>query len=199
MGRTPISGAPVLLRLKAKGHRISVFGYSTTVSGFDAIRDRLRSKIIQVAARGDYVLVGHSLGGVLLRSALNGLPREILAPKHLFLLGSPVRSSRLARGLKARLVYRALAGDSGQLLASDPRMDAIGPAKVQTTIIIGTRGMNGRRSPFLDEPNDGVVAQSEARADWATDEVFVPVIHTLLPASTRVATIILQRLAAKAS
>lgn len=70
MGRTPISGLPMLLRLRAKGLRVSLFSYSTALESFDAIRDRLRLRILQVAAQGDYALVGHSLGGVLLRGAL---------------------------------------------------------------------------------------------------------------------------------
>ena len=39
-----------------------------------------------------------------------------------------------------------------------------------------------------------MVALSEARASWLTDEVQVPIIHTLLPSSPRVADIILQKL-----
>ena len=198
MGRTPISGMPILFRLRANGYTVSVFGYSTAVNDFDAIRNRLRVRIIQMASQGDYVLVGHSLGGVLLRSALRDLPHGTNPPKHLFLLGSPVRPAILAKKLRKRFVYRAITGDCGQLLASSLRMKAIGPVNVQTTSILGTRGFYGEHSPFGFELNDGVVSESELQADWITDVVHVSVIHPLLPASSCVADIILDRMAARA-
>ena len=40
-----------------------------------------------------------------------------------------------------------------------------------------------------------VVAVSEASAAWIADQVQVPCVHTLLPASRRVAAAILERLA----
>jgi len=198
MGRTPISGMPILLRLRANGYAVSVFGYSTAFNDFDAIRNRLRVRIIQMASQGDYVLVGHSLGGVLLRSALQKLPHGTNLPKHLFLLGSPVRPAILARKLRKRFIYRAITGDCGQLLASRLRMKAIAPANVQTTSILGTRGFYGEHSPFGYELNDGVVSEPELQADWISDVVHVPVIHPLIPASSRVADIILDRMAARA-
>jgi len=194
MGRTPLSGVPILVRLRANGYTTGVFGYSAAFRCFDSIRDRLIRRVIQIASQGDYALVGHSLGGVLLRDALAKLPKEVIRPKHLFLLGSPIRSARLAVGMRNRILFRAMTGDCGQLLASNQRMQAIGPSNVETTIIIGTKGFNGDSGPFFGEINDGIVAASEAHADWVTDEVQVPVIHTLLPASYRVARILLNRL-----
>jgi hypothetical protein len=77
-------------------------------------------------------------------------------------------------------------------------MKAIGPVNVQTTSILGTRGFYGEHSPFGFELNDGLVSESELQADWITDVVHVPVIHMLLPTSSRVADIILDRMAASA-
>jgi hypothetical protein len=130
----------------------------------------------------------------LIRSALACLPEGIAAPRHVFLLGSPVRPARLAIQLRDRLLYRLITGDCGQLLASTERMATIPPSRVPTTCIIGTRGRHGRHSPFPGEENDGIVAASEQTADWMTEEVRVPVIHTFLPASGRVARILLRRL-----
>ena len=198
MGRTPISGIPILFRLRANGYAVGVFGYSTAFNDFDAIRNRLRVRIIQMASQGDYVLVGHSLGGILLRSTLQELPHGANPPKHLFLLGSPVRPAILAKKLRKRFVYRAITGDCGQLLASSLRMKAVGPVNIQTTSILGTRGFYGEHSPFGFELNDGLVSESELQADWISDVVHVSVMHTLLPASSCVAGIILDRMAARA-
>jgi len=42
-----------------------------------------------------------------------------------------------------------------------------------------------------------VVSEPELQADWISDVVHVPVIHPLIPASSRVADIILDRMAAR--
>lgn len=192
MGRTPLSGATMLYRLRKQGYVANIFGYSTALENFDAIRDRLCRKITQVAAQGEYVLIGHSLGGVLLRSALSGLPATNKAPRHVFLLGSPVSASRMAKKLGERFLFGMLTGDCGQLLSSDERMAAISGLSVPSTSIVGIKGVNGKYSPFLDEPNDGVVAVSEVRADWIGEEIRVPVIHTFLPSSAFVSDIFLK-------
>lgn len=193
MGRTPLSALPLLTRLKSGGLETSTFGYATAFRDFSAISRRLAGKIAEMAAKGDYVLIGHSLGGVLLRAALASLPPETPQPSHVFLLGSPVLPSRLAQKLGSNLVFRAVTQDCGQLLGSDSRMAGVATV-ARTTSIVGTKGLVGKLSPFGNEPNDGVVAVSETRAPWITDEVQVPIVHTLLPSSPSVADIILQKL-----
>jgi len=194
MGRTPLSALPLLLRLRMHGYPVGVFGYSTAWHTFAAIRDRLQERLVRLAAEGPYALVGHSLGGVLLRSALRALPAGTRQPEHLFLLGSPMRSARLARRLRNHRVYRLVTGDCGQLLACETRMQGIGSVEGRSTAIMGVKGFRGTRSAFLDEPNDGVVGVSELHAEWLQEEVRVPVVHTFLPASGRVAAVLLERL-----
>lgn len=195
MGRTPLSGLPLLWRLERAGHAVQVFGYSPALETFEGIRARLRRRLERLAGQGDYALVGHSLGGVLLRGALGDLPPEVPRPRRLFLLGSPLRVPRLARRLRRRCLYRILAGDCGQLLASGRRLGAIGPVEVPTTGLVGISGPRRAAGPFGHEPNDGIVAESEVRAAWVGDVVRVPVLHTFLPSSGRVAEILLDRLA----
>lgn len=198
MGRSPVSGWPMLWQLKRRGIAVGTFGYATARADFEAIKQRLQSRIARIARQGDYAVVGHSLGGVLLRAALAELPPEVPLPKRLFLLASPVRASRLAHKFRRRFTYRLLTGDCGQLLASDERMMALPPPRVPTTAIIGTRGLPWKPDPFCGEPNDGVVAVSETCADWLADQVRIPAVHALVPASRAVADIILQRLSANA-
>ena len=194
MGRTPLSALPLLRRLQTKGLKTSTFGYTTALHDFGHISARLSKRIERLADQGDdYILIGHSLGGVLLRSALAAVVPQTPQPAHVFLLGSPVLPSRLARGMRNNPVFKWTTRDCGQLLASPERMAGIG-AIARTTSIVGIKGVTGRRSPFGNEANDGVVSLSEARAPWLTDEVQVPIIHTLLPSSTRVADIILHKL-----
>ena len=194
MGRSPLSGGLMLWLLKRSGFRVRVFGYSVSFDDFAGIRARLVERISQVAAQGDYVLVGHSLGGVLLRAALNDLPSGTRKASHLFLLGSPVRPARLAQRLRNNLIYKTITRDCGRLLGSAERMAELGPVAVPTTVVVGVRGLPWPKDPFDGELNDGVVARSEVCADWAGEEVHVPVGHTFLPASRCVARLILERI-----
>ena len=195
MGRSPLSGWPLMARLRAQGIRTHALGYATPFQSFAAIRARLVRRIQALSAHGDYVLIGHSLGGVLLRAAVAALPPSTPPPRHLFLLGSPIQASRFAQNLQRNWLFRLLAGDCGQLLASPARMALIGPVNAPTTSVAGTRGWKGRLNPFEGELNDGIVSLTEIRADWITEEICLPVIHTYLPSNKQVSEIIQARLA----
>lgn len=195
MGRTPWSGWPMLRRLRQLGWRIEVFGYSTALRSFAQIEARLRERIARVAEQGDYVLVCHSLGGTLARAALAALPAHARAPRHVFLLGSPIQPARLARKLRRHVLYRALTGDCGQMLGDDARMAAIPALRTACTAIVGTRAVALTRRYFAGESNDGVVSASETSADWIDERVALPIVHTWLPASSQVADVIHRRVA----
>lgn len=197
MGRSTISGWQLLARLKAQGITPHAFGYAATFQNFASIRKRLVAKIHTLSADGDYVLIGHSLGGVLLRAAVASLPPETRQPRHVFLLGSPIKPARLAQKLQRNWIFRVLAGDCGQLLASPTRMAQIGAGSVPTTSILGVTGWKGRLNPFQGEMNDGIVSVSEASAEWIAEEIRIPTIHTYLPSNNRVSKIILERIASQ--
>ena len=194
MGRTSISGWPLLLRLQRAGFKTSTFGYSVTFESFDSITARLKKRISLLAGVDDYVVIGHSLGGVLLRAALNSLPSGTRLPKQVYLLGSPIRPSRIASKFRSNIIYRAITGDCGQLLASTERMKAIGALAIPTKSLAGIRGIKISSSSFGNEANDGVVSVSEVSAPWVSSQIEVPVIHTLLPSSRLVAEIIIKEL-----
>lgn len=193
MGRSPLSGWPLLWHLRRGGLKTNTFGYVVSFEDFASISRRLASRITDIAAQDEYLLIGHSLGGVLLRAAVNSLPVEIRRPEYLFLLGSPVRAARLAQRLKHNPVFRLLTQDCGQLLASVQRMSEIGSVTVPTIGIAGVKGPFWKQSPFGDELNDGVVSLSEVSAEWLSEQIQLPTIHTLLPSSKQVARIILER------
>lgn len=194
MGRTPLSGWGLLRKLRAQGIDTSTFGYTTALQSFSQIANRLSLRIVRLANAGEYILIGHSLGGLLLRSALTSLPAGTRAPTRVFLLGSPTQPARLARMLSRNPIFRITTGDCGQMLASDARMQAVPPIEVPTTGVFGNRGMPVTALAFRGEPNDGVVSVSEIRAPWITEEIIVPVVHTFLRTSQRVAALILERM-----
>lgn len=193
MGRSPLSGGPLLRALRANGVQATSFANIAATQRFDAISTRLAARIAALAPADDYVLIGHSLGGVLLRSALAALPPATRPPTRVFLLGSPIRASRLAACLQHNPLYRLLTGDCGQLLASESRMRRIGPCSAPSTAILGNYPVRLTASRFAGEPNDGVVSATETRADWIEEEVTLPVMHSFLPGDRRVVDAVLAR------
>ena len=194
MGRSRFSAWPMLRRLRHAGLATQSFGYLTSMQRFDTISARLGDLMKRLQGDRPLVLIGHSLGGVLIRAALarqNGL---LKAPQHVFLLASPQSSSKMARRLQGNPVYRLLTGDCGQLLASQQAMADIPAIESPVTSIVGIRPIPFNRT-FGDEINDGVVALSEVRANWLRDEVQLDLIHSVLPASRAVADLVLTRLA----
>lgn len=184
----------MLRRLRGAGFKTETFGYSSALHSFDSIVARLTRRLLALAEAGDYVVIGHSLGGVLLRAALTSWPDAFAHPQHVFLLGSPQQASRLAISLRRNSLFKLFAGDCGQLLGSPSRIGAIGALSIPTTGIAGVRGLRGRLGPFGDEANDGVVAVSEVVAPWLSNQIEVPVVHTLLPSSALVTSIVLRGL-----
>lgn len=194
MGATPFDCAPTFLRLRRLGYRTSTFSYFSSFQSLDSIKMRLLNRFAETASEGEYAVIGHSLGGILVRDILMKLPAEIAQPKHLFLLGSPMIATQMNRRLSKFAVYRLLFGQCGQLVASEERMKAIGTPPIPTTCVVGTKGFSTRRMPLEKRPNDGIVLESELCTELFSDVVRIAVRHPFLPATQELSCIIHQRL-----
>ncbi|MDR2016876.1 MAG: alpha/beta hydrolase, partial [Burkholderiales bacterium] len=156
LGRTPLSMALLAHQLRTADIDARCFGYSATFEHFSACRARLLTRINAMAP--PYVLIGHSLGTVLIRSIL---PELAAPPLACFFLTPPTVACRLARRFASRRPYRWLTGEMGQLLADPAFMEALPVPSVPTTVYVGTRGLHGRFSPFADEANDCILSAEE--------------------------------------
>jgi hypothetical protein len=194
MGATPFDCFPTLIRLKKLGYETSTFSYFSSFQNLESIKQRLADQIVVLASTGDFAVIGHSLGGILLRDILLGLQAEVRQPKHLFLVGSPILATKANMYLSRFAMYRFLFGQCGQLVASPEKMGAIGIPAIPTTCVLGTRGLLGRYSPFGNLPNDSIVLESEICVDLFSDVVRVEARHPFLPASPQLVRIIHQRL-----
>ncbi len=177
--RTPLSLLPLVHRLRGWGCRPEQFGYAAIAQRYDAIVAGLVHRLERLAEGGTpYAVIGHSLGGVLLRSALarvDGTP-----PAPLIMLGTPNRPPRLARRLGGHWVYRRLLGECGVNLTSPEFYAALPVPHVPCTIIAGTAGPRGPWSPVGGELNDGIVAVDETRLRDHDPVVLLPVTHTFM-------------------
>ena len=113
--RTPASLVVLAARLRAQRLRVSFFAYSATFERFESCVARLVGHVRQRAGDEPYVLVGHSLGTVLIRAALPALDAH--PPAACFFLAPPATVCRAATFFAGRRLYRLLAGEMGRLLA----------------------------------------------------------------------------------
>jgi hypothetical protein len=191
--RTPRSMIPLGRRLQDLGHTIQYFRYATYRETFAEISGRLAGMIRTTAAGQPYVLVSHSLGGLLARAAMPML--SDMLPRHLIMLAPPNRPPLLAAWLQKNTLYRLATGDCGQRLSDMAFYQALPLPAVPTTIIAGTSGPRGRFSPFGAELNDGVISVAETRLGGSGERVLVPALHTFIMNSPEVADIICRVLA----
>jgi hypothetical protein len=193
MGRTPLSLGRLARVLRRDGHQIERVGYIAALESFASIRSRVRRRLEALARRGErYAVLGHSLGGLTLRSALIDLAP---APVRLIMLATPNQSPQLARRLQRFWPYRLLTGETGQLLASDKFFRQLPPPLVPYIIIAVSAGPRGRWSPFHNEVNDWLVAVEETKLVPGDTPIILPVGHTFMMNDPQVQLVVRQALA----
>lgn len=128
-------------------------------------------------------LVGHSLGGLVVRQLFHDYPDQ--RPGRVVTLGTPHGGSYVARQLSRWAVGRLLLGHS-----LDPLLGRVPPweGARDMGVIAGTVGMGlGWVVRGLPRPNDGTVAAEETRLPGMSDYIELPVSHTAMVFSSRVA------------
>lgn len=192
MGRTPLSMWRLARALRRAGVSTETFGYVAAWQSVELIVGRLRARLESMADH-EYVVIGHSLGGLLLRAAVASLPAGARRPQRIIMLATPNHSPQLAQRFEHAWWYRLLNGDAGALLAHESRIAEIPPLDVPCTVIAGTRGINGRFSPFGDSDNDGLVAVAETELAGADEWISLPLRHPFIMNDARVQALVEER------
>jgi pimeloyl-ACP methyl ester carboxylesterase len=166
------------------GYRLQVFHYASVRAPLVRILAQLRDAIAAIEAPRVHLL-GHSLGGLLIRRCLERYP--MAQPGRVVFLGTPAAGSRAARRLAQSSWGRRLLGQASaeELLAEHAGRWEIGR---ELGIIAGTMALGfGRLLLQFDEPCDGTVAVSETRLDGAAGFLTLPVTHSGMLLSAQVA------------
>ena len=185
LARTPLSLAGLARVLERAGHTTRSFGYFAFAESYDDIRARLVAELAEMAADPAPVgLVGHSLGGLLLRHALADVPS--LNVHRLIMLGTPNRSPRSAQ----------TRGSVGTLADLEPQL------RRTARVTRGLRTDPGAARAVHGDRRDGGLAESEGPlrrrgerrirggretkiVDSDVPELF-PVLHTFMMNDERV-------------
>ncbi|MEM7239313.1 MAG: hypothetical protein AAF501_16025 [Pseudomonadota bacterium] len=174
---------PLAWRLERAGIHVVRLGYASTQQTIAQSVEEVGAHLVQLAgASGGLRLVGHSLGGLI--AALLLRRRKDLPISSVVQIGSPNLGSSLANRIGGVWPVRRFCGPAvTELTAHDSR-------QITDPRIAAIAGTGGFGLAPLARPNDGAVT---VRSAWAGagHRAAVPVLHTLMPASSRVAALVI--------
>lgn len=178
LSRTPASLAPLGWRLQSVGWQPTAFGYAAFLETFDQITERLRQQMQALSQQGPYSVVVHSLGGLLVRAALNSA--TVPLPAHTVMLGTPNQRPRLAPIAWQLPPFQWFTGQCGLNLTRLDFFQNLPRLRSPYTLIAGVGGPRGWLSPFGHEANDGIVAVQETLMAESDRPLQFPVEHTFM-------------------
>ena len=129
-----------------------------------------------------YALVGHSLGTVIIRTALGRLENRM--PAACFFLAPPMIACKAAKFFSRFWPYQVAMGEMGRLLAVDDFMRRL-PMPPTVRIYAGIGGPRAAWLPFGMEENDGILNVSEATGDYGATAIKVRSLHTFIMNSSQ--------------
>jgi len=163
-------------RLRRQGFTVHVFSYPSVRADLSTNAERLA--VFLGTLDDDTVhLVGHSLGGILIRALFHLHPRQ--KPGRIVTLGTPHGGSRVARHLIRHAFWRWAMGKGVlQLLSGAPSHWTSPPCDIG--VICGTRSLGVGRLlvRHLPRPNDGLLTVKESAFPTAREHLALPVSHT---------------------
>lgn len=178
---------PLAKRLEKRGWDCELFGYSSVFSGPDRNVKRLAERVagLQESSDGGPLhLVGHSLGGLVILKMLAAWDAGSLDGK-VVLLGSPLNGSAVARRMMGNRLLKPWVGRAAELL--DAGLENL-PDDREVAAIAGTSSLGvGRLLADLEKPHDGTVTVAETKVPGLADHLELPVSHTGLVLSRKVA------------
>jgi pimeloyl-ACP methyl ester carboxylesterase len=169
---------------KERGFRWHAFNYASTLLTMAEIGVALRAFVAELDAPQVH-LVGHSLGGLAILRCLQQHPQ--LPPGRVVFLGTPSLTSHAATALSRFRFGRTLMGHAmtEELLYAHERSWS---NERELGIIAGNQPLGlARLVVDFQEANDGTVAVSETRLPGAKAHIVLPVSHTGMLLSARVA------------
>ena len=173
-------------RLRRAGYAVRVYSYPSTRLDL-RVNAELLNRYLRACAADTVHLVGHSLGGVLIRALFHYYPDQ--KPGCIVTLAAPHGGSVVARRLARSALGRRLLGRCVlQFLRGVPRTWAP-PARALGVVSGGLAfGLGRLFHPGLPRPNDGVLTAAESTMPGATDQITLPVAHSgmlFAPAAAR--------------
>jgi hypothetical protein len=176
---------PVERALQERAYRVLNLGYASRTADIETLAMDIGRRASDWASGEPKDFVTHSLGGILLRVAVDRGHLPLRQVGRVVMLGPPNGGSELADVLPRvpvfGWIYRQFTGPAGLQLGTEhgvpPRLP---PVPFDLGVIAGSRSYNPIFSAILGDANDGKVRVERARVDGMRDFLVVPHWHPLL-------------------
>lgn len=172
-------------RLRRAGFTVHIFSHASVRLDLRANAEHLQRYLNTLPVEAVH-LVGHSLGGILIRALHHYYPQQ--RPGRIVTLGAPHGSSRAARQLSRYAFWRWAMGKGVIQLLSGVPLRWTTPSR-EIGVICGTRsfGMGRLLVRDLPLPNDGLLTVKESAFPAAREHLALPVSHSGMLFSREVA------------
>ena len=176
--------APLAARLARAGYRCHLFHYASHRRPLETNAEHLLRFVHRRVGERPAHYVGHSLGGLVVLATLAAHPE--LAIGKVVLLGTPAQGSLSGRLVGGRGIGRWLLGESAPLWRERAAPRWMRPEPLG--VIAGPAQFGLARAVVrLPGPNDGAVRVEETRVEGMRERVVLPVAHSAMIVSRRVA------------
>ena len=175
--------------------RFARAGYAAHAFSYPTVRQPLKVSARQLAEFAAALpqrrihFAGHSLGAVLIAAMLAERDWQLHGKEvgRIVLVGPPFQGTDVGRSLARVGIGRMVMGRAIAEWLDAPR--PVVPDSVDLGVIAGSRPIGAGRiaAPSLAQPHDGTVRVAETRVEGAREHLTLPVSHTEMLMSARVA------------
>ena len=180
-GRSAVAMRTMERRLKRSGYRVHLVEYSSLMSSMAEIEDEVSQQIDQIIKQNPQKthFIGHSLGGLLVRSYLGR--HKVKQLGRVVTLGSPNKGTPVVEYF-AQKWWFSLAGSAAQSLSSKGSqfLSSLPKPTYPLGVIAGLSKRKFAKKAFLKAPHDGLVSHESTRVEGMTDFTVIPANHTAL-------------------
>lgn len=167
-------------QLRTDGFTAFPMEYPSTQISIPDAAEQLDSVIKNLEGIEQISLVGHSMGGLIIRAwfAKHHDPRI----QRVVMMGTPNYGAEMADLLRRNILFRTVLGRAGQQLVTDTQglIPTLPTPPCEFAVIAGGLG-NGRGwNPLIPGDDDGTVTVASVRLAGAADSSVVPVLHHAL-------------------
>jgi pimeloyl-ACP methyl ester carboxylesterase len=179
LGRTRESLSRLKWALRHAGFMTASITYPSTRRSLVEHADQLTSVLDRLEGVSSVSFVTHSLGGLVVRSALarDARWKQRIRVGRLVMLGPPNTGSALAEGLEDFLPAQLVLGPTtGEMVEEE--MKTLPAPDCSFGIIAGGGPGEGGWNPLIEGDDDGIVSVEETRLEGADDFLLVRGLHT---------------------